>query len=93
MLVRAYIIGIHETYLKFTGVSITSNEPMWTFDVNYVTHNNSYVQLLVTLCVFQPLLRDLRQTFTKSFVKPAVVRDFLGSKMSPYNRPGAKWSP
>ena len=24
---------------------------MWTFDVNYVTQNNIYVQLLATLCV------------------------------------------
>ena len=28
-------------------------------------------------CGFQPLLRDLRQTSTERFMKPAVVRDFL----------------
>ena len=44
--------------------------------VNYVTWNNSYVQL------FHPLLRDLRQTSTERFVKPEVVRDFSGLKMS-----------
>ena len=49
---------------------------MWTFDVNYVTRENSYVQLLAPLRVFLPLLRDLRQTSTERFVKPAVVRDF-----------------
>ena len=49
---------------------------MSTVDVNYVTQNNSYVQL-ATLRVFQPLLRDLRQTSTERYVKPAVVRDFF----------------
>ena len=46
---------------------------MWTFDVNHVTQNNSYMQLSATLYVFEPLLRDLRQTSTERFVKPAVV--------------------
>ena len=54
--------------------------PIWTVDVNDETQNNSYVQLLATLCVFQPLLRNLRQTSTKRFVKQAVVRDFCGAK-------------
>ena len=31
---------------------------MWTSDVNYVTQNNGCMQLLATLCVFQPLLHD-----------------------------------
>ena len=62
---------------KFAGVGwggrgIMSKEPMWTFDVNYVTQNNSYVQLLARLCMFQPLLHDLL----------AVVYDFCGGKMS-----------
>ena len=54
-------------------------EPMWTSDVNCVTQNNSIVQLLVPLCVFQPLLRDIRQTSTERFVEPAVVRDVCGA--------------
>ena len=41
---------------------------MWLFDVNYLTQNNIYVQLLTTLCII-----DLRQTSTERFVKPAVV--------------------
>ena len=52
---------------------------MWPFDV---THNNSYVQLFAPLRVFLPLLCDLCQTFTERFVKPAVVRDVCGAKMS-----------
>ena len=40
----------------------TSKEPMWSFYVNFVSQKNSFVQLLITLCLFQPLLRDLRQT-------------------------------
>ena len=35
-----------------SGWGNTSKEPMWTFDVNYVTQNNIYVQLLATRCVF-----------------------------------------
>ena len=31
------------------GWGITSKEPMWMFDVNYITQNNSYMQLLATL--------------------------------------------
>ena len=54
---------------------------MWAFVINYVTQNNSYVQLLTTLCVFQSLFRGLRQTSTERFVKPAVVRYFCGTKM------------
>ena len=57
-------------------------ESVWTFDVNYITWNNSYVQVLATLCVFQPLLRDLRQASNERFMKLAVVRDFFGTKMS-----------
>ena len=56
---------------------------MWTFDVNYVTQYNRYVQLLATLYVFLPLLRDLCQVSTElRFVKPAVLRDFCRAKMS-----------
>ena len=55
---------------------------MWTFDLNYVTQNNSYVQLLATQCLFQPLILDLRQTSNERFLKLAVVRDFCGAKMS-----------
>ena len=56
---------------------------MWTFDVNYVTRNNGYVQLLAALCVFQPLLRDLSQMSAELFVKPTSVRYFFcGAKMS-----------
>lgn len=50
---------------------------MWTFLVNYVTQNNSYVQLLAMVCVFQPLLRDQSQLSTERFVKPAAARDFV----------------
>ena len=52
---------------------------LWTFDIDYVSQNNSYVQLFATRCVFLPLLRNLRQTFTERFVKPAIVRDFCGA--------------
>ena len=55
---------------------------MWMFDINYVTQNNSYMQLLAMLCVFLPVLRDLCQTSTKHFVKPAVVHDLCGMKWS-----------
>ena len=48
---------------------------MWTFDVNHVTQNNSYVQLLATQRVFLPC--DLPQVFTKRNLKPAVVRVFV----------------
>ena len=47
---------------------------MWTFDVHHVIQNNSYMQLSAKLCVFEPLLRDLRQTSPERFVKPAVAR-------------------
>ena len=40
----------------------TSKEPTWSFYVNFVSQKNSSVHLLITLCLFQPLLRDLRQT-------------------------------
>ena len=33
------------------GLRFTSNDPKFTFDVNGVTQNNSYVQLLALLCV------------------------------------------
>ena len=36
-------------------------------------NSEQQLQLLTTLCVFHPLLRDLRQTSTERFVKPAVV--------------------
>ena len=52
------------------------------FDGNYVTQKNSYMQLLAPLCVVQPLIRDLCQTFTERFVKPVGVRDFSDAKMS-----------
>ena len=55
---------------------------MGIFDVDYITQNNSYVQLLAPLCMFQPLIHDLRQTTTEYFVKPAVVHDFWGVKLS-----------
>ena len=55
------------TLEKFPGWGIPTKEPMWTFDVNYATQNNSYLQLLATLCAFQPLLRGLRQTSTERF--------------------------
>ena len=35
---------------------------MWTFYVDCITQNNSYKQLLATLCMFLSLLYDLRQT-------------------------------
>ena len=38
---------------------------MWTFDVNDVGQNSSYIQLLV------------HQMSTELFMKPAVVRDFV----------------
>ena len=59
---------------------VTPKAPMWTFDVNYVTQNNIYVQFLATICVFQQSLR--RQMSTVRFVKPAVARDFYGANMS-----------
>ena len=40
----------------------TSKEPKWSFYVNFVSQKNSSVQLLIMLCLFQLLLRDLRQT-------------------------------
>ena len=40
----------------------TSKEPTWAFYVNIAKQKNSFVQLLATYSVFQPLLRDLRQT-------------------------------
>ena len=52
------------------------------FDANYIIQNNSYLQLSATLCVFQPLLRDPRQTSTERFMKSAVVRYFCGTKIS-----------
>ena len=52
---------------------------MWTVDV---IQNNSYIPLLATLCVFLPLLHDLRQMSSERFLKPTVVRDFCGVKMS-----------
>ena len=55
---------------------MSKNVHIWTFDVNDITQNNSYVQLLVPLCVFLPLLCDLRQTYTKCSMKPAVVLDW-----------------
>ena len=55
---------------------------MWEFDVNYVIQSNRYVQLLATLCVFQPLIRYLLKTSTERFVKPAGVCDFCGAKIS-----------
>ena len=55
---------------------------MWMFDVNDVTQNNSYIQLLAPLCVFLPLLHDLCQTSTDRFMKPAVVHDFWNIKLS-----------
>ena len=71
------VISIHKTYLKYPrGWGITSKEPIWIFDINYVTQNNSYIQLLAPLCSFLPLFRDLCQTSTKCFVKSAVVHDF-----------------
>ena len=55
------------TYSKFPPEDRgTTNEVMWTFDVNYVTQNNSYVQLLATLRELLPLLRNLRQTSTRT---------------------------
>ena len=32
------------------GWGITSKEPMWTFDVNYVTQNNIYVPAVIRDC-------------------------------------------
>ena len=57
---------------------------MWMFDINDVTQNNNYVQLLAALRVFLSLLllRDLRQTSTEHFVKPAAVHDFWNVKLS-----------
>ena len=31
---------------------------MWTFDINYVTQNNSYMQLLATLCMKKADVHD-----------------------------------
>ena len=55
---------------------------MWKFHVNYVNQNNSYIQSLATLCKFLPSLRDLRQMSTERFMKPAVVGDSWGVKLS-----------
>ena len=71
-----------ETNYNLPGGGILCEEPMWEFDVNYVIQNNRYVQLLATLCVFQPLLRDLLKTSTERFVKRAGVCDFCGAKIS-----------
>ena len=40
----------------------TSKEPMWSFYVNFDSQKNSSVHLLITICLFRPLLRDLCQT-------------------------------
>ena len=61
---------------------MSSKEPNGMFNINYTTQNNSYMQLLATLGVFQPLLRDVHQTSTKRFVKPVVIHDFCGAKIS-----------
>ena len=55
---------------------------MWKFDVNDLTQNNNYVQWLATLCVLQPLSRDLRQTSTERFVKTADAGGVCGAKIS-----------
>ena len=61
-------------YWKFVrSWGTTSKAPMWTVDINYVTQNNGYVQMLATLRVFLPLLRDLREMSIERFVKPAVI--------------------
>ena len=61
------------------GWGIVSKEPMWTFDAN---QNNSYAQLLA-LCMFLPLLRDLRQTSTECFeVVIGTALPILGSARS-----------
>ena len=39
--------------------------------------------------MFQPLFRDLRQTSTERFVKPAVVRDCFGAKKHYQNLRGS----
>ena len=54
---------------------------MWAFDINYIMQNNTYVQLLAMLSMFQPLLHDLRQLSTEHVVKLAVVHDFGGAKI------------
>ena len=54
---------------------------MWMFYIDYITRNNSYVQLLATLCMFLPLLHDLCQMSTECFAKPAVVYNFWGVKL------------
>ena len=54
---------------------IASKESTWAFYVNFETQKNTYVQLFATRCVFQPLLRGLRQTSTERFVKPTITRD------------------
>ena len=50
------IVGDRKNIRNSPGMGILR---MWTFDVDYVTQNNSYVELLVT--------------FTERFVKPAVI--------------------
>ena len=60
---------------------------MWTFDVDYVTQNNSYVQLFAKLSVFLPFLRDLQQKSTERFVKPAVVHYLWDVKSLPLSLP------
>ena len=49
-----------------------SKEQMWAFDVKYIT----------IITIFKPLLCDLCQTSTERFMKPAVLHDFCGMKMS-----------
>ena len=66
----SYIFNIRNS----PGVEILR---MRTFDVDYVTQNVSYVQLLATPCVVLPLLHNLRQTSSERFVKRAIVSDFL----------------
>ena len=54
---------------------IASKESTRAFSVNFETQKNTYVQLFAMRCVFQPLLRGLRQTSTERFVKPTITRD------------------
>lgn len=71
----SYIFNIRNS----PGVEILR---MRTFDVDYVTQNVSYVQLLATPCVVLPLLHNLRQTSSERFVKRAIVNDFFcGAKI------------
>ena len=77
---HAYGGGLYiKNIQNFVGVGMLH---MCTFDVDSITQNNGYMQLLATLCMFLPLLRDLHQMSSECFMKPAVERNFWGVKVA-----------